>query len=209
MPPASSPGLVRLAEMAGRLKEVRRQGWVDRGVTDAESVADHSYRLAVLAWAIARRRGLDADKAMRIALFHDLAEAETGDETPFDAILRPTRGAHAAVDPAIFDRVPPRDPRATRAKHARERAVVDSLAAELGGPIGEDLRATWEEYDAQTSAEAKLVKQLDRVETLLQAERYAAAQPDLPIGSFRREVEAASLPDDLAALVVAATRRSE
>jgi putative hydrolase of HD superfamily len=206
MPSASSPGLVRLAEMAGRLKEVRRQGWVDRGVADAESVADHSFRLAVLAWAVARRRGLDADKAMRIALFHDVAEAETGDETPFDALLRPAREGRAAVDLAMFDRVPPRDPGATRAKHARERAVVDSLAAELAGVVGEDLRAAWEEYDAQTSAEAKLVKQLDRVETLLQAERYAAAQPDLPIGSFRAEIEAASLPDDLAALVAAARR---
>ena len=45
-----------------------------------------------------------------------------------------------------------------------------------------------------------LVKQLDRVETLLQAEAYASRQPDLPIGSFRSQVAAMALPDDLADL---------
>src|SRR5829696_4899937 len=87
MPPAGVPGLGELAESAGSLKQVRRKGWVDRGVPDAESVADHSYRVALLAWALARARGLDAERAMLIGLVHDLAEAEVGDETPFDALL--------------------------------------------------------------------------------------------------------------------------
>ena len=206
MPPARIPGLPRLAEMAGRLKEVRRQGWVDRGVPDAESVADHSYHVAVLAWAVARARGLDADRALRLALFHDLAEAETGDETPFDAILRPASGRPGPVDPALFERAPSGAGARRAAKHARERAAIETLAADLGAPLAEELRAAWDEYAAQSTPEARLVKQLDRVETLLQAERYAAAQPDLPIGSFRAEIEAASLPDDLAALVAAARR---
>jgi putative hydrolase of HD superfamily len=195
-------GTARLAEMAGQLKEVRRQGWVDRGVDDAESVADHSYRVAVLAWAIARGRGLDADRAMRIALIHDLAEAEVGDETPFDDVLRPAGGrAERSVDPALFDRVPPADPERKRAKHARERAAIDGLAAALGAPVGDELRAAWVEYESQATPEARLVKELDRIETLLQAETYAARQPGLPIGSFRAEVAALGLDDDLAALV--------
>src|SRR5918912_251677 len=118
MPPAGVPGLGALAAAAGSLKEVRRQGWVDRGVADAESVADHSYRLAVLAWAVARARGLDAGRAVLIALVHDLAEAEIGDETPFDALRR--GGAPARVD---FDHPPARDPARERAKHDRERDV--------------------------------------------------------------------------------------
>jgi putative hydrolases of HD superfamily len=197
------PGLARLAEMAGQLKEVRRQGWVDRGVADAESVAEHSYRVAVLAWAVARARGLDADRAMRIGLLHDLAEAEVGDETPFDDILRPggVRSAAEAGDPALFERLPAADPERKRAKHARERAAIERLGEDLGPPIGSELRAVWEEYEAQATAEARLVKELDRVETLLQAERYAEQQPGLPIGSFRAEVAARQLDPDLAALV--------
>src|SRR5438045_1530082 len=87
MPPARVPGLGELAEAAVGLKEGRRKGGVDRGVPDAESVADHSYRVALLAWALARTRGLDAERAMLIGLVHDLAEAEVGDETPFDGLL--------------------------------------------------------------------------------------------------------------------------
>src|SRR5919197_634922 len=79
--------LAALAEAAGKLKQVRRKGWIDRGVSDAESVADHSYRVALLAWALARARGLDAERAMLIGLVHDLAEAEVGDETPYDGLL--------------------------------------------------------------------------------------------------------------------------
>jgi putative hydrolase of HD superfamily len=207
MAAATNHGLPRLARMAGQLKDLRRQGWVDRGVADSESVADHSYRLAVLAWAVARGRGLDADRAMRIALLHDLAEAEVGDETPFDEVIRGGgRPSGAPIDPGLFDRVPAPDPERKRAKHARELAVIERLADDLGAPVGDDLLAAWREYDGQATAEARLVKELDRVETLLQAESYAARQAGLPIGSFRAEVTGRQLEPDLQALVRSATR---
>src|SRR5919197_1409601 len=123
--------LAALAEAAGKLKQVRRKGWVDRGVVDAESVADHSYRLALLAWAVASGRGLDADRALRIALFHDLAEAEVGDETPFDAAL-----AAGGFDRAGFDAPAPRDEARRAAKQAREMAAIEALAAALGAELG-------------------------------------------------------------------------
>jgi 5'-deoxynucleotidase len=197
MPPARVAGLGELAEAAGRLKEVRRKGWVDRGVPDAESVADHSYRVALLAWALARSRGLDAERAMLIGLVHDLAEADVGDETPFDALL----AGPAPFERGQFDRPPPDDPGRRAAKQAREQAPLERLAARLPAQLADELATAWRDYDAQASPEARLVKQLDRVETLLQAEAYAARQPDLPVGSFRGQVAAMTLPDDLASLV--------
>jgi putative hydrolase of HD superfamily len=195
MPPAYIPGLSRLAEAAGKLKRVRRKGWVDRGVVDAESVADHSYRLALLAWAVASGRGLDADRALRIALFHDLAEADVGDATPFDAAL-----AAGGFDRARFDAPAPRDEARRAAKHAREMVAIEALAGALGAELGDELRTLVREYEQQASPEARLVKELDRVETLLQAEEYRAEQPELPVGSFRHEVESRGLAPDLVGL---------
>src|SRR5687767_7316770 len=76
-------GLFAFIRGAGRLKGIRRQGWVDREVADPESVADHSFRLVVLAWLVADRLGLDSNRAIRLALIHDLPEAFAGDQTPF------------------------------------------------------------------------------------------------------------------------------
>jgi putative hydrolase of HD superfamily len=195
MPPAGVPGLGELAAAAGSLKEVRRKGWVDRGVSDAESVADHSYRVALLAWALARARGLDAGRAMLIGLVHDLAEAEVGDETPFDAAL-----AEGGFDPARFDAPAPRDEARRAAKHARELAAIEALAGALGPELGDEFRTLVSEYEGQSSPEARLVKELDRVETLLQAEEYLREQPGLPVGSFRHDVESRGLAPDLAGL---------
>lgn len=194
-------GLRRLAEATGQLKNVRRKGWVDRGVPEAESVADHSYRVAVLAWAVARARGLDADRAVKIALVHDLAEAETGDETPFDDLLRRAERSGQAFDATQFEREPPVDEARRVAKHAREARVMEDLADSLATELGDELRGLWREYDEQATDEARLVKDLDRVETVLQAEAYRATRPGLPIGSFRAELARRRLPPDLAELV--------
>lgn len=196
------PGLSELAAMAGRLKEVARQGWLDRGLARAESVADHSYRTALLAWAAARARGLNAERALAIALIHDLAEADTGDETPFDDQVRTARARHGRHDDrSIFAVRPPADPARRAARHARERAALAAVTSELPAAIGADLLALWDEYDRQATAEARLVKEVDRVETALQAREYAARFPNLPIDSFLADARAPSVGTDLAALL--------
>ena len=80
-------GLARFAHRIGRLKSIPRAGWLHRGVPaeQTESVADHSFRVAVLAWlASAEIESLDRDRVIRLALLHDLAESITGDITPYD-----------------------------------------------------------------------------------------------------------------------------
>ena len=72
-------GLAELARLAGALKRVRRRGWVLRGVTEPESVADHSFRTALLALVLARDDSFDRGRCVAMALVHDLAEAVVGD----------------------------------------------------------------------------------------------------------------------------------
>lgn len=177
---AEASELLRFVRAIGRLKTLRRQGWIDRGVREPESVADHSFRLALMAWVLAQRRpDLDATRAMLLALVHDAAEAIAGDRTPFDAALQ--AGAEPAV---LFRQRPVYDPEAEARKTAAERAALCELAALLPEPVGERLIEVWEEYEAAQTPEARFVRQLDKLETVLQALEYRERQPDLIIDSF-------------------------
>ncbi|MCX2728334.1 HD domain-containing protein [Thermomicrobium sp. 4228-Ro] len=173
-------GWLRFFRLVGRLKTLRRQGWVDRGVRVPESVADHSFRLALMAWLLAQERpGLDAERAALLALAHDVAEALAGDRTPFDAALRA-----GAERERLFRQRPVYDPESEAKKAAAERAALQELAATLPGSVGTELVTAWEEYEAGQTAEARFVRQLDKLETVLQAFEYRAQQPELIIDSF-------------------------
>ena len=54
------------------------------------------------------------------------------------------------------------------AKERVERAAVERLAGCLPEGAGRELRGVWEEYEACRTPEAKLVKALDKAETILQ-----------------------------------------
>jgi putative hydrolase of HD superfamily len=132
-----------------QLKQLYRQGWLRMGIPAerCESVAEHSFGVALLGLFVADTYFPEADaaKVVRIALLHDLGEARVGDITPHDGVQ--------AGD-----------------KHARERRAVEEI---LGGlPKGAEYIALWEEYERGTSFEARLVKQVDRLEMGLQALIY-------------------------------------
>ena len=138
---------------AYELKDERRTGWQLRGVAEPESVAAHSWGVAYLVVALGDRLavdlpGVDLDRALRLAVVHDVAEAETGDVA--------TRADSTADS---VDR---------EAKVAAERAAMRDLA----GPLPERVRDAWEAYEARDSPEAVLVKECDLLDTCLQAVHY-------------------------------------
>jgi putative hydrolase of HD superfamily len=165
---------------ANDLKVTPRSGWVLRGVPEAESVADHSYGVAVLALALAAAieaegpagaLGAPGDDAMAfdrgallsMALLHDLAECRVGD------LPRPARRYFAEG-----------------AKHAAEEAALADLLGDLPG--SGELLATWQAYEAAASPEARLVRDADRLETLLQAYVYARRTGNRELAEFWDEL---------------------
>lgn len=133
---------------AGHLKNTPRAGWMLAGIRSPESVAEHSFRVGVLAYVVATMEGADANKAAAIALFHDVPEARTTD-------------LHSVAKPWI-DVTP--DPRVVEEQTAH-------LPAELGAPI----RALIAEFAAKETPEARCAKDADKLECLLQAKEYLAA----------------------------------
>lgn len=46
---------------------------------NSDTIASHSYRVAVIAWILAKEEGADPYKTAMMALLHDMVEARTGD----------------------------------------------------------------------------------------------------------------------------------
>ena len=137
----------------GQLKRVQRCGWWLAGIDQAESVAEHSFRTAVIAYALAALEGADAEKAAAMALLHDSAETRVNDLH---------RVGKNYIDwPAVGKR------------------VVDDQLQELPPQLRDRLSRLHEETRAQSSPEAQLVEDADRLECLLQAREYAARGHDV------------------------------
>jgi putative hydrolase of HD superfamily len=136
-----------LAE-AFALKDERRTGWQLRGITDPESVAGHTWGVALLCLQYGKEADIDTDRALRMALVHDLAEAKTGD---------------------VATRVNDADQRVSAAeKDRREREA----RADLAPTLDPEIRDLWEEYETRETHKSVFVKDMDLVDMCLQALVY-------------------------------------
>jgi putative hydrolase of HD superfamily len=185
-------GLSRFYRQVVRLKTTPRTGWLDRGVPAeaAESVADHSFQTALLAWlAAASDPTLDRDRILKLALVHDLPEAIIGDLTPYDPQTIPDSSADRAAWRAFLDRKQVRSPERRSAKRSAEASAMHELLADLHGNARVELAALWHELTEGLTAEARFVKQADRLETFLQSRVYLEDDPSRPMSAFAEEVD--------------------
>ncbi len=107
-----------------------------------ESVAEHSWRLALMAYLIRDEfPEADMDKVIRMCLLHDLGEAVTGDIACFEK---------------------------TEEDEATEATAVSRLLERLPEPYRREVGLLFEEMRKQETAEAKLYKALDKLEALIQ-----------------------------------------
>lgn len=128
------------------LDRVPRMGYLLRGVSDAESVAEHCWHVAFLVWALAPQvPEVDAVRALEIALVHDLAELRLGDLPRLTARYFPAG-----------------------AKQTAESAVI----AEALAPLGERGAALYAEYQEGRTAEARLVKACDKLQLMVKVSAY-------------------------------------
>ncbi|MFK7931582.1 MAG: HD domain-containing protein [Myxococcota bacterium] len=139
--------LERLVELVG-LKAVDRAGWLRVGIDRPESVAAHSWGIALLVLLVLPT-DLDRERALTYAILHDLAEVRTGDITPHDGVAKADK-AH------------------------QESVAMHALLADH--PRGPALLAAWHDYEAQIDPESRFVRQLDRLDMAIQAIRYQRDQ---------------------------------
>jgi putative hydrolase of HD superfamily len=167
-------GLIDFIADAGRLKRLCRTGWVESGVADPESVADHSYRVALIAMVLSDSQKLDTLKAVRMALLHDLAEGEIGDLTP----------TQKGSDVVQF--------------RMKEDEAMDKLLNKLPPNIRAANSSAWLEFSEGKTPEAQLVRDCDKLEMVIQAWEYQGAGGDQ--GKLMRFWHAEVVGDDVKTL---------
>jgi len=133
------------------LKDVARKGWELRGVEAPEQVASHSWGVTLLTMNFVSETELDELRAVKMAVIHDLGEAEAGDK------------AIGEVYQEVSD----------------EKKITDEVEAwdnfEEMGDIG-NWRELWEEFENETSAEAEFVADMDLLDMCLTALKYEREQ---------------------------------
>jgi len=144
-------------------KELPRQGFIALGFkrNEADSVAAHSWTTAMLTYFLASEmnknlpagRQVNIDKAIKMALFHDMAETIVGDVGTF--VKGMAKGAFVKV----------------------EEEGLRWLVRDL--PTEKEITSLVKEYSQRKSLEARLVKVADNLDALAQAKSVPAAQSAL------------------------------
>lgn len=150
--------LVEFLVFAGKLKRVLRSGWERKGVPcRIESVADHSYRVALMAISAlpsGEFSNFDRVRCIKMGLVHDLSEALVGDITPFDGISKELK------------------------REMEESAMLELMKRCENASFSEEIYQLWLEYDAGKTIESRLVKDFDKLEMLFTALEYEHEMQD-------------------------------
>jgi len=140
--PSELDGVLTFLREAERLKTVTRSAWTSEA--QLESVAEHTWRVCLMAMLLyGGAPDVDLARLLRMCLVHDLGEALGGD-------------------------VPAPQQEAAAPKAGQERADLLRLTAPLPARLRDDIVELWDEYEGAATAEARLAKGLDKLETILQ-----------------------------------------
>ncbi len=132
--------LLEFLAMAEKLKCNTRHSYTSSG--RHESVAEHSFRLALMAYMVSDEvPEIDTDKVIRMCLVHDLGEAITGDIPSFEK---------------------------TDSDEAAENSAVSGFVNQLPEYWKKQLGEMYREMNELKTPEAKLYKALDKLEAVIQ-----------------------------------------
>ncbi|MCB9093300.1 MAG: HD domain-containing protein, partial [Halobacteriovoraceae bacterium] len=139
--------VMQFIHLAEKLKTEKRRGRTSNN--DRESVAEHSWRVSLLICVYNKclDQKIDLEKALKIAIIHDLAESITGDIpiyiTQSNKTLRDIKTVH-------------------------EREAIKKIKKILPEESAEEIINLWEEYESGKTYEAKVVKAFDKIEAQVQ-----------------------------------------
>lgn len=174
MPESSVQNIIKFLGITGILKQTERTGWVEAGVYEPESVADHTFRTAIICMLYADMENLDTLKLLRMALIHDIPEAITGDLTPKQK---------------------------DKKMKENEENAINRILGLLPKKQKEAYSAIWNEYREGKTKEAQAILQLEKIEMALQAKEYEKLGAPESLDRFIKSTEKATKQPDLRRLL--------
>lgn len=131
---------------SGMLKRVNRSGWSVLGITDSESVADHSFRCAVIGYVLAFMEKASPYRILLMTLFNDIHESRIGD-------------LHKMAQKYVDIEGP-------------EQEAFCRQIDLLPEPLSKELASIRDEYIKQETIESVIARDSDILECLIQAKEY-------------------------------------
>jgi len=145
-----SEELLEFARLIGKLKKIPRSGWLKKvGVNNPESVAEHVFRQSILCMIVGDMLKLNTEKMIRMALLDDLHEAIIGDLMPEE---------QTKVGEKEY--------------RNQEISGTRKLLSFISKELVDEYFDIWNELHQLKSEEAKIVRQLDKIEMVIQALEY-------------------------------------
>ncbi len=160
IPKSDLLGAVNFFAEAGLLKRIKRSGWWVAGISNPESVAEHSFRCAVMAYYMAHLEGVDPYRTVVMALLNDIHEARINDLHKM---------GHYYID----------------FKSAEQKVFKEQIEF-LDGRVKAELGELRGQYDRQASKESIVARDADILECLLQAKEYYDSGHKIAKSFFRK-----------------------
>jgi putative hydrolases of HD superfamily len=129
----------------GLLKRSKRTGWWVAGIKDPESIAEHSFRTAIIGYVLAQLEDADVGKTAMMCLLHDSQETRVGDVP------------HVGK------------PYVQTASNSR---VTADQTAGFPGQLHDAIRELVDEYERRETIEARIAHDADKLELVLQSREY-------------------------------------
>lgn len=126
-----------------KLSEIMRQALLPSS-RRRENDAEHSWHLCLMTLVLAEHSNTPVDLArvLRMLIIHDLVEIDAGDTYAYDT-------ARLA------------------GQHEREAVAADRIFGLLPADQAREIRASWEEFEARETPEAKFAAAVDRLQPVL------------------------------------------
>ncbi|MDD4955142.1 MAG: HD domain-containing protein [Candidatus Omnitrophica bacterium] len=138
--------IMQFVSEAGMLKNVKRSGWQVLGIKNAETVAEHSFRCAILGYILSDMEKASAQKVILLTLLNDIHEARITD-------------LHKMAQRYI------------KIEGAEDRCFTEQIK-NLPDKSRKELTMLHKEYREQKTRESIIARDADILECLIQAKEY-------------------------------------